>query len=140
MKLAASKVGFVHHDDVKHIVGGVAAMKLVDALPNFFPEALLFVERWTFEWDNTAVHMRVPLKYAAGLKLHQACGAFLHYLREYEQMVSASDALAARKDLYQMFLRGFMDPDLHHSLDNSVPPGRIEDIASFRLAHFQVFF
>lgn len=103
-------------------------------MPFRFPEALLFVERAKHDFDNAAPQLRAPLKYAAALKLHQACGAFIHYLREYEGMVASTDSMKDRNELYDMFVRGFMDPDLHHSLENSVPPGRIEDISSFRLA------
>ena len=99
----------------------------------FLNEALLFVERMKHDFDNCAIPLRQPLKYGAALKLHQACGAFLHYLREYEQLVSATEAMNARGELYNMFVRGFMDPDLHHSMEQSVPPGRIEDVSSFRL-------
>ena len=108
--------------------------RAASALAINFPEALLFVERLKHDHDNAPAQMRQPLKYTGALKLHQACGAFLHYLREYEMMVSASDALKARDELYRMFVRGFMDPDLHHSLEHAVPPGRIEDVSSFRLA------
>ena len=87
------------------------------------------------DFDNAPVPMRQAVKFATGLKLHQACGAFLHYLREYEKMAPAADVLQSRQELFQVFIRGFMDPDLHHSLEQTVPPGRLEDISTFRCLH-----
>ena len=76
--------------------------------------------------------MRKAVSYTIGLQKHQACGAFLHFLRMFERLAPPADYDRAYVELHKMFLRGLLDADLQHVLTTSFPPGDLSAIAAFR--------
>lgn len=95
-------------------------------------EALLFVDRIKQDYDSSQPAMRKAVSYTIGLQKHQACGAFLHFLRMFERLAPPADYDRAYVELHKMFLRGLLDADLQHVLTTSFPPGDLSAIAAFR--------
>ncbi|CAL1145066.1 unnamed protein product [Cladocopium goreaui] len=94
--------------------------------------ALLFVDRIKQDYDSSQPAMRKAVSYTIGLQKHQACGAFLHFLRMFERLAPPADYDRAYVELHKMFLRGLLDADLQHVLTTSFPPGDLSAIAAFR--------
>ena len=99
-----------------------------------FAQAILFVNRVLSDHDTTPAQLRKPLGFREALGKHQACGGFLHYLRQLEKMAPGGDFAEMEKDLRQQFQYGYLDPDILHSLETMVPPGNIQMVSAFRTA------
>lgn len=97
-------------------------------------EVTLFVDRVIGDWDRKPPNQRRPLLYKDGLNLHQASGAFIHYLDTLERGFPAKQFPDVAASLRGQFLEGYLDPDLLHSLNQSVPPGDMKSVGSFRLS------
>ena len=98
----------------------------------FRVEVKLFLERLLYDHDHCPPSMRKALSFRDGLPKHQACGAFLHYLKMFERMCPAADFAEASDSLTEQFKLGYLDPDLLHGLEQSVPPGDLKSISAFR--------
>lgn len=92
----------------------------------------LFLSRVLANHDNTPPEMRKALSYKEGVQLHQCCGAMLHFLREFQRIAPSADFEDARASLLSQFSFGFLDPDLQHSMESSVPPGDVSSVGAFR--------
>lgn len=97
-------------------------------------EVTLFVDRVIGDWDKKPANQRKPLLYKDAINLHQASGAFIHYHDALERGFPAKAFPDASTSLRAQFLEGYLDPDLLHSLNTSVPPGDMKSIGSFRLS------
>lgn len=95
-------------------------------------EVTLFVDRLLADYDQAVPAMRKALTFKDGVVKHQACGAFLHYLKCFERMCPAAEFPDISEQLTKQFLLGFLDPDLLHSLEQQVPPGDLKAISAFR--------
>ena len=107
-------------------------------ISNFFHRRLcpcqvqLFVQRVINDYDNAPQPLRTAVTFRSGLSKHQACGAFLHFLKHLERVAPASEFPKMAEDLKKQFAFGYLDPDLIHSLESQVPPGDISQVAAFR--------
>ena len=90
------------------------------------------MERIKQDYDSSAPAMRKAVSFTTGMQKHQACGAFLHFLRMFEKIAPPADYERASVELHKMFLRGLLDADLQHVLASSFPPGDLTAIAAFR--------
>ena len=64
---------------------------------------------------------------------HAACGGFLHFLAELEKIAPAGQFQQMAAHLQHQFEFGYIDADLLHALETSVPPGKLGDVSAFRL-------
>lgn len=91
---------------------------------------MLFVERIKAEHDRSMV--KKAINFTTALSKHQCCGAFLHFMRELERTITPEDYKKAFGELKDMFLRGYLDPDLEHILQTQFPPGDMKSVSSIR--------
>ena len=77
--------------------------------------------------------VKKAINFATAVGKHQCCGAFLHFTRELQRALNPEDYVRAFGDLKEMFLRGYLDPDLEHALQTQFPPGDLKSISSIRL-------
>ncbi|CAK9086345.1 FO synthase subunit 1 [Durusdinium trenchii] len=94
--------------------------------------ALLFVERIMMDYDSSHPALRKAVSYQVAVSRHQACGLFLHFLREFQKSSPASDFQKASSELRRGFLQGLLDPDLQHCLSTTVPPSDLHSISACR--------
>ena len=92
----------------------------------------LFLDRLEHEHDTTFVDSRKALSFKDGLKLHQVAGLFLTMLAKLELVAPSRDFPAMRSGLLDQFMHGYLDADLQHVLEQSVPPGDPNSIGGFR--------
>ena len=95
-------------------------------------EAILFLNRLCGDWDRASEKMRKAMTYKEGCQLHVCCGMYLHFLEVLQQRAPASEFPEFKKALEEQFLSGLMDAELCHAAENSVPPGDVCSIGSFR--------
>ncbi|CAK9096397.1 FO synthase subunit 1, partial [Durusdinium trenchii] len=95
-------------------------------------EATLVVNRLIRDHDNTAPQLRKAFSFKDALAVHQAGGAFLHFLSVLQKMAPAALYTQAEVSLRDQFSQGFMDADLLHVITTGVPPGDIKSVGSFR--------
>lgn len=93
---------------------------------------MLLLDRLEHDMDNDADGRKGPLNYKDACKLHQCCGMFLHYLQKLEALAPSKDFPSMRSGLIDQFKHSYMDADLLHSLEHSVPPGDLTAVGSFR--------
>ena len=84
-------------------------------------QAELFLERIVTGHDTVAEPLRAPLSYKDATKIHQACGAFLFFLKKLEQVAPGSDFPEMKRALRAQFTSGFLDGDLISALEEQVP-------------------
>lgn len=84
------------------------------------------------DWDKTAAPLRKALAYKDAVALHQATGAFLHFVAVLQSSFPAKDFKDASDSLLAQFMEGFLDPDLIHAMSVQVPPGDIRAVGAFR--------
>lgn len=97
---------------------------------------MLFLERMLADHDGCAPQMRKPLTYRDALSKHQACGGFLHYLNVLQKIAPSGEFAAMESDLRNQFRFGYLDPDILHSLEATVPPGDAQMVGAFRTDFF----
>ena len=85
------------------------------------------------DYDSSHPALRKAVSYQVAVSRHQACGLFLHFLREFQKSSPASDFQKASSELRRGFLQGLLDPDLQHCLSTTVPPSDLHSISAFRL-------
>ena len=95
-------------------------------------EAQLLVQRLIADYDQCPPGMRKACSYKEALVKHQACAAFLHFLSVLQGMAPPDFFAEAKTSLHGQFMLAYLDPDLVHALETSVPPGNIQSISSFR--------
>ena len=95
-------------------------------------KVMLLLQRIIHDHDNTAPQLRKAASYRDGITKHQACAAFLHYLKLLRRIAPACDYGGMEMELRSQFAFGYMDPDLLHNLENSVPSGNLNDVSAFR--------
>lgn len=119
---------FEHWDAVK--IGFSWQQRFHTCLP---AQATLVVNRLIRDHDNTAPQLRKAFSFKDALAVHQAGGAFLHFLSVLQKMAPAALYTQAEVSLRDQFSQGFMDADLLHVITTGVPPGDIKSVGSFRL-------
>ena len=92
----------------------------------------LFLHRSVANFDNTPAPMRKAMTYKEGLQVHQSCGAFVHFLEELESIAPPAEYQEAARALHSQFGFGYLDPDLLHCLESTVPPGDVRSVSAFR--------
>ena len=92
----------------------------------------MFLQRLCDDHDACVPSMRKAVSYQQGMYKHQMTGGFLHFLGLLEKMLPASEFPEAKDALLKQFSQGFLDPDIQHTLENTVPPGDAKSIAAFR--------
>lgn len=85
------------------------------------------------DYDSSHPALRKAVSYQVAVSRHQACGLFLHFLREFQKSSPASDFQKASSELRRGFLQGLLDPDLQYCLSTTVPPSDLHSISAFRL-------
>ena len=95
-------------------------------------EVMLFVSRIEADFDAMPPSLRKPCGFKDGFTKHQCCAAFLHFLQLLEKMSPPDLFKTASESLTQQFMKGFIDPDLCHAIENQVPPGDLHQISAFR--------
>ena len=54
------------------------------------------------------------------------------FLREFQRIAPPADFEDARASLLSQFSFGYLDPDLQHCMETSVPPGDVSSVGAFR--------
>ncbi|CAK9030600.1 unnamed protein product, partial [Durusdinium trenchii] len=92
----------------------------------------LFVDRLIKDWDRQPVGLKKSWGYREAAQLHAVCGAFIHYTNVLKAKISEETYQAELPGLKEQFAGSFLDPELLHSLQSSVPPGDISSISVLR--------
>ncbi|CAL1141851.1 unnamed protein product [Cladocopium goreaui] len=113
-------------------IGNIEAWK--DELTNRDDQELvgLFLQRLEFDHDHCFVDSRKACNFNQACKLHQLCGLYLFFLQRLRDIAPAADFPTISAGLLDQFLHGYLDGDLGHSLESSVPPGDLSSIGAFR--------
>ena len=103
-------------------------------------QVMLFLRRLETDHDRTPPTLRRSVTEKQAVVKHQACGCFLHFLRIYERLCPSTEYGEAAESLTSQFMSGFLDPDLGHVLEATVPPGDPSSVAAFRPGPSKVSF
>lgn len=95
-------------------------------------EVMLFVDRLIKDWDRQPAKMKKSWSFKEAAQLHATCGAFLHYMLLLENKLSEEEFKRETPLLYDQFFGSFLDPDLLHAVQTTVPPGNVADITMMR--------
>lgn len=94
----------------------------------------LFLKRLIANFDNTPAPLRKGMSFKEGLYLHQCCGGFVHFLKEFEKLAPPDEFTQAAESLRNQFGFGYLDPDIYHCLETQVSPGLVRSVSAFRPA------
>ena len=78
-------------------------------------KALLFLWRIEHEYDACVPELRKALTFREASRIHQSCGAFLHFIKQLRDLAPESDF-----------------ESVYDGLKTQVPPGDLAAIGSFR--------
>ena len=95
-------------------------------------QVMLFLRRMENDHDLTPPTLRRSLTEKQAVVKHQACACFLHFLKIYERAGPPTEYAEAEESLTSQFMSGYLDPDLGHILESSVPPGELSGVSAFR--------
>ena len=95
-------------------------------------KALLFLWRIEHEYDACVPELRKALTFREASRIHQSCGAFLHFIKQLRDLAPESDFESVYDGLKTQLKLGYLDADFAHVLDTMVPPGDLAAIGSFR--------
>ena len=95
-------------------------------------KANLFLSRVCNDWDRNPPGMRKALTSKDATPLHQSCALFLHFSRLLERSLPSGEVSASKEKLTCQFFLGGMDAELNLCAEQSVPPGDMRSIGSFR--------
>ena len=93
---------------------------------------MLFLRRLETDHDRTPPSLRSSVTEKQAIAKHQACACFLHFLNVFERACPPTEYPEAAESLTSQFMSGYLDPDLGHILETSVPPGDLAAVAAFR--------
>lgn len=95
-------------------------------------EVLLLLWRLEHDHDACVPELRKAVTFKDALRVHQSCGAFLHFIKLLRDLAPESDFPAMHDGLKSQLKLGYLDADFAHILDTTVPPGDPAAVGSFR--------
>lgn len=88
------------------------------------------------DFDRTPSGFHKAKTYKEAFDLHSSAGGFLHLMQRLKDSVPHTDFLAAETPLKSQWMQGFLDSDIHHMLEESVPPADPNQVSAFRPSWF----
>lgn len=95
-------------------------------------QARLFLARLCHDWDILPDGLRKATSFKEAVPVHMSCGMFIHFLGILQEKAPAGEFKELEFKLTETFMSGMMDPELRRAAENSVPPGDVKSIGSFR--------
>ena len=93
----------------------------------------MYLERIISDHDQTAPGLRKALSLKEAVKVHQATGCFLYFLRKLKQISPEKDFPEFERALKAQFMGGYLDGDLISTLEEQVPAAAdISSVKAFR--------
>ena len=95
-------------------------------------EVSLLLDRLEKKFDTCFVDNRPATSYKEGLRIHQSCGLFIHMLERLEALAPSKGFPSMKKGLMEQFVHSYLDADLAHVIEHTVPPADLSAIGAFR--------
>lgn len=92
----------------------------------------LCIQRMCLDWDSAGDKLRKALTYKDAVMLHTSCGMFIHFMNQFQSRCPASEFPTFKSKLDEVFMAGLLDHELRSAAENSVYPGDVASIGSFR--------
>ncbi len=90
------------------------------------------ISRLCSDWDKMHAGMRRPWNVKDTTHIHALCGGYIHFKLLLQSKLAATEYQEAIARLDEQFLLGFLDADLDHALQNTVPPGNLSSVGFLR--------
>ena len=84
-------------------------------------QVLLYLDRIVSDHDSVPEPLRKALTFKDAVRLHQAAGSFLYFLRELEKIAPSGQFPEMETTLRSQFSSKFLDGDLVHVLEDKLP-------------------
>lgn len=91
------------------------------------------------DWDKVPPGMKVPFTLKVALQIHAACGGYLAIMEAFKQAVPQSDYEATLPQIQDQFKLGYLDSDITHFLESSVPPVNLQSVNFVRTGSVRAF-
>lgn len=88
----------------------------------------LFIERLKADWDRLPIGLKRPWNYKEALMVHAACGGYLAIMSALREAVPQADFEAHEQQIRDQFNLSYLDPDIIHFLENTVPPVNLQEV------------
>ena len=92
----------------------------------------LFLERLKSDWDRLPLGLKKPWNAKEALAIHSACGGYLAIMRALQAAVPQADFESHEQQLNDQFNLSYLDPDILHFLENTVPPVNLHEVTFVR--------
>lgn len=96
------------------------------------PEATILIERMCRDWDKQSAAMRKAWAPRETIQLHAICGGFLYFMTLLKSKVPVAEYEKHKTHLLEQFHMGFLDCDISHALETTVPPGTMHNVGFLR--------
>ena len=109
-------------------------------------EVNLFLERLKSDWDRLPLGLKKPWNVKEALPIHAACGGYLAIMKALQAAVPQADFESHEQQLNDQFNLSYLDPDILHFLENTVPPVNLHEVTFVRclvdssVSRFLIFF
>lgn len=95
---------------------------------------MLLIDRMCRDWDKLPPTMRKAWVLKDVLNLHTCCGAFLTLIDQLQSRIPEKDYQAALPSIQEQFLLGYLDPEILHVVETTVPPANLTQVSFLRTA------
>ena len=84
------------------------------------------------DWDKQPPTLRKPWGHRETVAMHAICGGYLHFMAALKSKVPKSEYEHVAKSIDVQFMSGYLDPDITHALETTVPPANLEAVGFLR--------
>ena len=92
----------------------------------------LLLDRLEKKFDTCYVDNRAATSFKEGMRIHPSCVLFIPMLERLEALAPSKDFQSMKQGLMEQFMHAYLDADLAHVIENSVPPADLSTIGAFR--------
>ena len=90
------------------------------------------IDRMCSDWDKMHPGMRKPWNVKDTTHIHALCGGYIHFKLLLKSKLPETEFKEVIARLDEQFLLGFLDADLDHALQSTVPPGCLSSVGFLR--------
>lgn len=92
----------------------------------------LFIQRLNADWDRIPPGLKKPWGFKDASAVHSACGGFLAIMTALKAEIPQSDFAQNEAQIREQFHLGYLDPDIIHFLESTIPPVNLQEVGFVR--------
>ena len=91
-------------------------------------EALMFMGRLQSDWDRLPLGLKKAWTAKDAMTVHASCAGFIAILEALKNAIPQADFAREEPQLRQQFQLSYLDPDIVHFLESTVPPVQLTEV------------